>query len=176
MSRIPVREALLQLESEGLVTIAPRRGATVTPLSQAEVDDVFALRILLEPRLYHASAPLLDAPALDAATRANERYRQAIHEKRHVELGVLNAEFHMALYRKADLPRTRQIVASLLKTSERYTRIQLSTGAALRQSLVEHDQLLALTRERAFAQAGQLLIQHLAHVQQSLKQTLAWGD
>lgn len=172
VSRIPVREALFQLESEGLVTITPRRGATVTPLSQAEVDDVFALRSLLEPRLYAASAPRLDEAAIQAAIEANERYRHAIRQHQHAQLGVLNAEFHMALYRQAEMPRTRQIVASLLQTSERYTRIQLSTEAALQQSVVEHDELLRLTRAGEFGQAHALLTEHLKHVWQGLKQVL----
>ncbi len=172
VSRIPVREALFQLESEGLVTITPRRGATVTPLSQAEIDDVFALRSLLEPRLYTASAPLLDEAALQCATEANGRYRDAIRQQQRARLGVLNAEFHMSLYRHADMPKTRQIVASLLQTSERYTRIQLGTEAALQQSLVEHDELLHLTRTGQFEQARSLLIEHLDHVRQELKQML----
>ena len=138
VSRIPVREALLQLEAESLVDIIPRKGAMVTALSLEEVDDVFELRILLEPRLYRASAPLLDNAALDAAAAVNERYRDAIMQDERAQLGPLNAELHMALYTQASMPKTQQIVAALLQTSERYTRIQLSTEAALQQSLVEH--------------------------------------
>ena len=130
VSRIPVREALLQLEGEGLVSIQPRRGAIVTPLSLLEVDDVFALRLLLEIRLYHASAPKLDAAAIETASEVNQRYRDAIANQQHAVLGAINAELHMALYREAPLPTTRQIVAALLQTSQRYTRIQLRTGAA----------------------------------------------
>ncbi|MDO5056330.1 MAG: GntR family transcriptional regulator [Lautropia sp.] len=172
VSRIPVREALLQLESEGLVTVTPRRGATVTALSRAEVDDVFALRSLLEPRLFRASAPHLDTLALDAASVANERYRAAIHQGQRHQFGVLNAAFHMALYARADLPRTRLVVASLLQTSERYTRIQLSTQAALEQSLIEHDELLRLTCARQFRKAEALLLAHLNHVWQGLSAVL----
>ena len=101
VSRIPVREALLQLEGEGLVSIQPRRGAIVTPLSLLEVDDVFALRLLLEIRLYHASAPKLDAAAIEMASEANQRYRDAIANQQHAVLGAINAELHMALYREA---------------------------------------------------------------------------
>src|SRR4028119_1981958 len=59
VSRIPVREALMQLEAEGLVKILPHRGAIVSELSTEEVQELFELRALLEPRLLRASAPHL---------------------------------------------------------------------------------------------------------------------
>lgn len=172
VSRIPVREALLQLEAESLVDIIPRKGAMVTALSLEEVDDVFELRILLEPRLYRASAPLLDNAALDAAAAVNERYRDAIMQDERAQLGPLNAELHMALYTQASMPKTQQIVAALLQTSERYTRIQLSTEAALQQSLVEHEELIAFTSNGHFKQAEMLLTKHLNHVWQGLRRVL----
>src|SRR4051794_17273624 len=51
VSRIPIREALMQLEAEGLVKIHPHRGAIISELSTEEVQELFALRALLEPRL-----------------------------------------------------------------------------------------------------------------------------
>ena len=173
VSRIPVREALLQLEGEGLVSIQPRRGAIVTPLSLLEVDDVFALRLLSEIRLYHASAPKLDAAAIEMASEANQRYRDAIANQQHAVLGAINAELHMALYREAPLPTTRQIVAALLQTSQRYTRIQLRTDAALQQSLAEHDQLLQLTRDGNYHAAEALLDEHIRHVWHSLREMIS---
>ena len=68
MSRIPIREALVQLESEGFVKILPHRGALVAELSPAEIGELFELRALLEPRLLRRSAPRLtpdDYAALD---------------------------------------------------------------------------------------------------------------
>ena len=172
VSRIPVREALLQLENEGLVSITPHRGTTVTPLSLIEIDDVFSLRELLEIRLYRASAPQLSESALDNAFGINERYREAIARNERAQLGILNAELHLALYGEAQQPRTQQIVAALLQTSERYTRIQLNSKAALQQSLTEHDALLAMTRARDFAQGEALLLQHLQQVRYALERVL----
>src|SRR6187401_3158712 len=57
VSRIPVREALFQLEAEGLVRIVPQKGAIVSELSFDEINDVFDLRLILEPRLLAQSAP-----------------------------------------------------------------------------------------------------------------------
>ena len=73
MSRIPIREALVQLESEGFVRILPHRGAQVSELSPAEIRELFELRALLEPRLLRLSGPRLTAEdyrALDAKETA----------------------------------------------------------------------------------------------------------
>ncbi|MGL5734311.1 MAG: GntR family transcriptional regulator, partial [Beijerinckiaceae bacterium] len=78
VSRIPVREALLQLEAEGLVRIEPHKGAVVTPLSWEEVEDVFALRALLEPRLLSASLPNLRADDLDEMDRIQDAFAAAV--------------------------------------------------------------------------------------------------
>ena len=59
VSRIPIREALFQLEAEGFVKIVPQKGAVVSNISRNEIKDIFELRILLEPRLLLASAPML---------------------------------------------------------------------------------------------------------------------
>jgi DNA-binding GntR family transcriptional regulator len=48
VSRIPVRTALLRLESEGVVTLHPHRGARVRTLSAAQIDEIYRLRVLLE--------------------------------------------------------------------------------------------------------------------------------
>src|SRR5687767_11201338 len=63
VSRIPVREALRQLEAEGLVTVTPHRGAIVSTLSLAEIEEVFALRAAIESTLLRAALPRLDAAA-----------------------------------------------------------------------------------------------------------------
>ena len=59
ISRIPIREALVQLEAEGLVRIIPHRGAVVSELSLSEIEELFELRALIEPHLLRRSAALL---------------------------------------------------------------------------------------------------------------------
>jgi DNA-binding GntR family transcriptional regulator len=168
VSRIPVREALLQLEAEGLVQIVPHKGAVVAGLSLAEIDDVFALRLLLEVRLLKHSAPLLTDEDFSDLDQIQQAFCDAIRRKDAARWGVLNAELHTALYRRADLPRTSGIVANLLTASERYTRIQLSGKAAWQRAQAEHGELIELCRRKETDAACALLEKHIAAVHRDL--------
>ncbi len=173
VSRIPVREALLQLEAEGLVQIFPHKGAVVTGLSRAEVDDVFELRGILEVRLLRQSAPLLtqdDFADIDAVQAA---FADAIRRRDSSRWGALNAELHMALYKRADLPRSLSLVANLLTASERYTRIQLTTRIAWQRAQAEHAELIGLCRNKDWDQACVLLASHIAGVYADLSAMLS---
>ncbi|MBD9373805.1 GntR family transcriptional regulator [Rhizobium sp. ARZ01] len=168
VSRIPIREALFHLEAEGLVRIVPQKGAVVSELSQAEIDDVFELRALLEPRLFRRSAPLLSSADFQQLEEIQATYVGAIRGGEINRYGQLNAQLHVALYQRANLPRTQQIVASLLQTSDRYTRVQLSSADAMKRAMEEHAELIRLSRGGDFEVAAQLLEAHLVAVKTDL--------
>ena len=167
-SRIPVREALIQLESEGFVTMVPHKGAVVTGLSRAEIDDVFDLRVLLEPRLLRHSLPRLTPEDFARLDALEGRFSAALAAGNAEEWGRLNAEFHLALYAKADLPRTLATVIGLLQTSERYTRLQLSDAARLERAMAEHRALVRLCRRGVADEAVKLLGDHVEAVRHDL--------
>jgi len=168
VSRIPVREALFQLEAEGLVKIVPQKGAIVSELSLDEINDVFDLRIILEPRMLAQSAPHFvddDYAALDDIQR---RFEKAIAAGNVSEWGQLNADFHMAMYVRARQPRTQTIVMALLQTSDRYTRMQLSTTTAMGIAEKEHAELIALCRSQQIDDACRFLERHIESVRADL--------
>jgi DNA-binding GntR family transcriptional regulator len=173
VSRIPVREVLFQLEAEGLVRILPQKGAVVSELSVAEINDVFELRALLEPRLFLDSAPQLTADDFQRLEETQARYVKAISLGEVGQYGVLNAELHMAMYHRADMPRTQQIVASLLQTSDRYTRVQLSTEEAMNRAMQEHADIIRLCRDAKWTDAATLLTSHIIDVRKDLIDVLA---
>lgn len=168
VSRIPVREALFQLEAEGLVRITPQKGAIVSELSVAEINDVFELRAILEPRLLRHSLPKFTADDLARLDEIHARFGAAVAGRDVASFGILNAEFHMALYRHADLPRTQTVVAALLQTSDRYTRVQLSSEAAMAVAVAEHAELIRLCRAGDTAGADRLLTDHIEQVHRDL--------
>jgi DNA-binding GntR family transcriptional regulator len=168
VSRIPVREALFQLEAEGLVRIEPHKGAIVSAFSLEEIDDVFDLRMLLEPRMLAQSALRLTPEDYAEISALDAEFARAIAEQDVARWGQLNAQFHLALYRHARQPRTLAIVTSLLQTSDRYTRLQMNRAPAFTRAEKEHRQLLRLCRDGKVAQACDYLVAHVDKVRQDL--------
>lgn len=127
-SRIPVREALRVLHSEGLVTLVANSGAWVTRRSLAECAELYQIRERLEPLLLRASMPRLDA----AAVRTLERLAAEMEGTGGDVDGFLRAdrEFHLGSYAAAAGTETWQIIARMWNTTQYYRRefTRLSMG------------------------------------------------
>ncbi|WP_118182125.1 GntR family transcriptional regulator [Paraburkholderia phosphatilytica] len=170
VSRIPVREALVQLEGEGLVRIVPHKGAVVSELSIAEISELFMLRGLLEPMLLRKSAPRLtqaDFAELDAILAV---YKEELHAQHLARWGELNTRLHALLMSRAEQPRTLAIVTSLLQQTDRYTRLQLSLSAeSCARAEEEHGELVRLCRTGDIRAAAALLKRHIDHACEELE-------
>jgi len=171
VSRIPVREALVQLEGEGLVRIVPHKGAVVSELSIAEISELFMLRGLLEPMLLKKSAPKLtqaDFAELDAILA---EYKAELHAQHSARWGELNTKLHDLLMSKAEQPRTLAIVTSLLQQTDRYTRLQLSLSVeSCQRAEEEHGELVRLCKSGDVRAAAALLKRHIDHACVELEQ------
>ncbi len=173
ISRIPVREALFQLDAEGLVTIEPQRGATVSPLSPERMTETLEMRAILEPYLLRCSAPNLTEADLAALDRLLENYAGAIDANEVNRWGELNTAFHLGLYARAHRPRALATVATLLRESDRYTRVQLAASVEYqRRAQLEHAELLRLCRAGNHEAASGLMRAHIQHVLDALTRIL----
>jgi DNA-binding GntR family transcriptional regulator len=168
ISRIPVREALLQLEAEGLVRIVPHRGAVVAEFSVREIEELFELRALLEPYLLRLSAPRLGPPDFAKLDAIQSAYARQLRAQNVVNWGALNTELHTVLYSHSERPKTSAIVSGLLASSDRYTRMHLSTTGELQRAEREHGELIELCRTKRFEVAAALLKAHIEAVGEAL--------
>lgn len=158
VSKIPVREALIQLKAEGLVTFVPNRGAVVSELSPAEVDEIFTMRIALETVALGRAIPHLTVARLAQA----ESILQTIdYESNPVRWGELNWEFHATLYEAANLPRLLEQVKILHIQVARYLIIYLAGLDYQTVSQREHREILEACRQGNIAAAVAGLEQHL---------------
>ena len=133
-SRIPVREALRVLHSEGLVTLVANSGAWVTRRSLAECAELYQIRERLEPLLLRASMPQLDAAALEGLERLATQMEGTAGD---VD-AFLRADraFHLDSYAAAAGTETWQIIARMWNTTQHYRRefTRLSMSAASREA------------------------------------------
>lgn len=173
VSKIPVREALQQLKVEGLVTFFPNRGAVVSSLSSAEVDEIYAMRIALETLALQRAIPHLTIADL---TRAEALLDQLDQEEQVARWSELNWEFHALLYRPANLPRVMNWVSTLHINVARYMTLYLAGMAYQAASQAEHRAILAACRQGKIELACEQLRKHLQAAASQLVQVLQQSE
>ncbi len=160
-SRIPVREALSRLESEGLVANYPHRGYVVTGLSRDDIEELFDLRCMLEPDLIRYAIPRLNAENLSNAQTILKEYDDSLVTGDVDSWGDLNRRFHLALYAPSGRTRTLDIVKGLLVNADRYTRLVLTVGDGINKAQEDHNGLFELCRDGAVDEAVELMHVHI---------------
>lgn len=165
VSRIPVREALRQLEAEGLVTFYPHRGAIVSELSHQEVQEIYEIRIPLEVIAIRLAIPHLSEHDLQ---HADEILEALDRETEVPKWSELNREFHSTLYAPADRRRLLALINTLRTNVERYQRIYISLMHHKPNSQREHRQIIEACKRRDVAAAVKALESHLGNAAQSL--------
>lgn len=173
VSRIPVREALLQLEAEGLVKFQAHKGAIVTELNASDVDELFELRAMLEADLLERSIPHLTDADFDHAEKLLAQLDEALtHDDSANIWADLNTSFHTYLYQGANRPQTLEVVNILNKNSDRYIRMHFLLAGGIEKAGPEHQQILDYCRARDIDNACQLLKQHILGAKEEIKELL----
>ena len=166
VSHIPVRAAFQQLEAEGLITNVPYKGAVVTRLSAAEIEEYFDIRATLEVDLLkRAIANEIGADAIGRARKIVERMDNAPPAR----WGEYNWKLHEELYATANRPITLELVRKIHDNLDRYVRIQLSLAEEnRRRAHQEHIRLIDLCESGDQTKAAKLLHAHISGVRDDL--------
>ncbi len=157
-SRMPIRDALRQLEAEGIVSIHPTRGAFVARMDAGEIGEIYAVRELLEVEALRLALPSLAAKDLDDAAAALD---QIDAEPDVARWGALNHVFHLALYGPCANSRLLGLIEAQHNAADRYVRILLSNLDYRARSQAEHRKILAACRKRDLDHALMWLTRHL---------------
>lgn len=168
VSRIPVREALRQLEAEGLVTFNPHRGAVVSSLSLSEIDELFELRADIECDLLRRSVPSMTAEQLERATDVLDEFEDALQAGETSRWGPLNWHFHAALYAPANRNFTMGVLQKLHQHSDRYFRMQVLLADGGARANVEHRAIAAAVFQKDVNAATHLMRAHILGAGSSL--------
>ena len=170
VSRIPLREALKQLEAEGFVTIEPHKGAVVSTLSLAEVEELFELRIHLESWLLRDAIPRMregDFAQLDAIIDESRVPNNLAH------WGDVNWRLHEAMYRPAGKPISIRFLKRIHDNLDRYLRLQIALTQDWDRAHGDHQQLIELCRAGDVEKAVAVLERHIRHTARALAAALA---
>jgi DNA-binding GntR family transcriptional regulator len=172
ISRIPFREALVQLEAEGLVTATPHKGATVAAVYAEDVEEQFMFRALIEPELLKASGPRLDKDDFVRLHAILQEYSEELRSSNATRWGELNSALHSVLLGRANLPRMMAVAAQLLQSTDRFTRMQLILTDGRERAEQEHFEIVNLCENGQFDAAAEVLRKHIAEAGTALAMVL----
>jgi DNA-binding GntR family transcriptional regulator len=160
-SRGPLREALGRLASEGLVTITPRRGAVVTQLSRQEFIDAYQVREALETLAIRLAVPLMSDAEIAHLRELCELMARAAHDDEVRLFFDTNHSFHEALVRGSRNQKLYELHRVLVGQMVPYLPRSLELRGNLRQSVKEHEAILAAIDARDAERAAELLAEHI---------------
>jgi DNA-binding GntR family transcriptional regulator len=169
-SRMPIRDALRQLDAEGLVSVHPTRGAFVARMDAVEIGEIYAVRELLEAEALRLSIPDLPAHKLDEAEAVLD---QIDTEPDVGRWGALNRAFHLALYAACGNARLLGLIEAQHKAADRYVRVLLASLDYRARSQSEHRKLLAACRKRDEGASLRWLRRHLREGSKTLVKSIA---
>jgi DNA-binding GntR family transcriptional regulator len=171
LSRSPVREALRILEAEGLVTLEPHRGAHVRPVSEADLEEIFDVRLMIESHGLRRDVHRLTREALAPLRRAVEDARAALGAADLDGWHQASLRFHdglVALAANRHLTRLHEE----LKTSLRRYQITGPSGEPERFQ-VEHDAILLALEHGRIARGAELVAAHITNLKEALLKAIA---
>jgi len=166
VSKIPVREALMRLQSEGLVRFIPNAGAVVATLTVDDYIEMLDMRMALECRALELAVPHFSSIDLDRARELLSAYHTAITPE---EWSDLNAEFHLTLYAPANRPRLVGTIRSVQEQMGKILRMRVTKVAEHGRSHDEHLKILEACENGDVKQAVKLLRRHIEQTQREVQ-------
>ncbi|MDE6874537.1 MAG: GntR family transcriptional regulator [Lachnospiraceae bacterium] len=169
VSRTPVREALRQLELEGLVRIIPNKGAYVTGISTKDIHDIYHIRSYLEGLCARWASEHIGQEGLEQLEEIV--YLCEFHEKKgHLDQIVeLDNRFHEIIYEACDSKMLEHVLRDFHHYVERVRRVSLAGKGRAEASNKEHMAILEALRERNGELAEKLAHEHMIQAIENLK-------
>lgn len=159
VSTTPVREALRDLASEGLIRLDAHRGGVVHELTTDELIEIYDIRLILEPAAIRRAVERITEAQID---RIDKIHQKMVEDPDYAEFVDYNREFHMSIYDAAGSPRLVSILQGLLDASVMYVSAAVHQMPELRdRAFHDHTAILAAIRERDTEQAAQAIADHI---------------
>jgi DNA-binding GntR family transcriptional regulator len=161
VSRSPVREAVRQLENEGLVVSEPRKGVTVAGIGADETEQFYDCRILLQVACVRVAAPQLSQADLDAVAAVVAEMQAAAGSERLHEYLQLVRRYFEAIEAACPNRVLVDLLRGMARRAMRFRAVSIRTPGRMAQSLEHHQKLLEALRDRDGARAEALVQQML---------------
>lgn len=164
MSRSPIREALRQLESEGLIVSYPSRGSFVASITPYDLEEIYELRILLEGWALTRGFNRISSRELDELAN---RFQKALHDTNWELQHEADRDLHRMIIERAGSKRLLDFINILNVQIERIRRISAQDIDRAAKSYKEHMEIIQYMKEKDLQASKDALERHLKSVAHS---------
>ena len=176
VSRVPVREALRRLSSEGLVVLTPRQGAVVSSLSPKQFLDSYRVREALEALAVRLATPRLTADDVSELERLQRDMADHVDAGDSDAFFVANSAFHRVFIDRSGNGYLQALYPPLMDQMRRFLSPSLDLRGGMRRSLEEHEAILGAVRAGDGEAAATLIAEHIRVPQRILEAVEAGGE
>lgn len=172
VSRTPVREALRQLELEGLVTLVPNRGAYVTGISSKDVRDIYEIRSMLEglcARWATEHITQKEIEALEEVILLSEFYLKKPGQEQARQVAELDGKFHKILYEASNSRILEHVLSDFHKYVKMARTLSVEEQDRAVKSVEEHREILEAIRNKDAGRAEALADRHIRKAMENLR-------
>jgi len=142
ISRTPIREAFRQLESEGYLTVIPRKGAVVTSFSPRDVEEFYAIKSILEGYAARRACEKLSVKDIERLRTINDRLRHMADGGDIKHFFRIHNDFHELFLKAADNEKLYELITNLVRKFQRLRYASLSLPGRMKISVQEHDKII----------------------------------
>lgn len=157
ISRTPIREAFRQLESEGYLTVIPRKGAVVSAFTQKDVEEFYAIKSILEGYAARLACSKLSEKEIDRLETINMRLSDLCEHSDIKQFFRVHNDFHDLFIKAADNDKLREMINLLVTRFQRLRLMSLSQPGRMAVSVQEHTKIITAFRARD-CDAAELLV------------------
>ena len=176
VSRTPVREALRQLASTGLIELRPHRGAYVASLTPDQLDDIFVAMVELEATCARLAAMSMQPAERRNLQRLHESMGQMVERELVEDFGLANERLHAMIFQGAHNPVLADMTEQLRNRRRPYRNTQFRSPGRLVHSHGEHEAVVRAIVSGDPARAHASMLHHLGQASASLERMRAQSE
>lgn len=159
VSRTPIREAFRQLESEGFLTIIPRKGAVVSPITDRDVKEFYAIKGLLEGYAARVACPWVTEKEIKRMEGLNEQMERYAEREDIKNFFKADNQFHDVFLKACGNEKLYNLIRTLVQQFERFRITALALRGRMKDSVIEHREIV-----EAFKKGDAELVDRLVRV------------
>ncbi|MBC7766232.1 MAG: GntR family transcriptional regulator [Hyphomonadaceae bacterium] len=169
VSRTPVREAIRQLELEGLVRIVPNKGAVALGISAQDIDDIYAIRMLIEGLAARWAVEKITHDEIDQLKESVDLFEFYVKRNDMGHLQEMDSRFHELIYEACKSNPLRQTLTNFHHYIKRARVVSFESPGRAKKALDEHKAILNAIIARDSNKAEQLTCEHVRNAKANVK-------